>query len=123
MNILYALFQAVHYFVCAGLIIVVLLQAGKSGGMAGIFGGGGSDQIFNAPSGMAFIKKLTIVMAVIFMITSVLLTRISTRMNMMSVMNMDSLSNIPAAQVTSSIPLLPQEDSEPSEETSSQVQK
>ncbi|MDR3113021.1 MAG: preprotein translocase subunit SecG [Endomicrobium sp.] len=116
MNIIYALFQAVHYFVCAGLIIVVLLQAGKSGGMAGIFGGGGSDQIFNAPSGMAFIKKLTIAMAVIFMITSVLLTRISTRMNMMSIMTMDRLSNIPSAQVPVSIPSLPQEPSEASSE-------
>jgi preprotein translocase subunit SecG len=106
------LFQAVHYFVCAGLIIIVLLQAGKSGGMAGIFGGGGSDQIFNAPSGMAFIKKITIAMAIIFMITSVLLTRISTRMNMMSVMAMDRLSSIPSAQTPVSIPSLPQETSD-----------
>lgn len=62
--------------------------------MAGIFGGGGgSDQIFNAPSGMAFIKKLTVVMACIFLITSLMLTRISTNMSMTSIVN--QLTNIP----------------------------
>ena len=96
MNILYFAFQFVHYSVCIGLVIVVLLlQSGKSGGMAGIFGGGGSDQIFNAPSGMAFIKKLTIVMACLFIFTSVMLTKLSTRMSMMSIA--DQLSNIPVS--------------------------
>ncbi|MCL2484538.1 MAG: preprotein translocase subunit SecG [Endomicrobia bacterium] len=96
MNSLHTVFyllQFVHYTVCAGLIIVILFQAGKSGGMAGIFGGGGSGEIFNAPSGMAFIKKLTIVMACIFIFTSLVLTKLSTNMNMMSVV--DRLSNIP----------------------------
>ncbi|MCL2334780.1 MAG: preprotein translocase subunit SecG [Endomicrobia bacterium] len=95
-NTVYFLFQFVHYSVCLGLVIVVLLlQSGKSGGMAGIFGGGGSDQIFNAPSGMAFIKKLTVVMACIFIFTSVMLTKLSTRMSMMSIAN--QLSNIPVS--------------------------
>lgn len=95
MNIVYHLLQFVHYAVCCGLILVVLLQAGKSGGMAGIFGGGGSDQIFNASSGMAFIKKLTVAMACIFMFTSLTLTKVSTNMSMMSVVN--QLSNIPVS--------------------------
>jgi preprotein translocase subunit SecG len=93
MNLLFFALKFVHYSVCIGLIFVVLPQAGKSGGMAGIFGGGGSDQIFNAPSGMAFIKKLTIVMACIFLFTSLLLTKLSTNMGMMSIVN--QLSNIP----------------------------
>ena len=73
--------------------------------MAGIFGGSGSDQIFNAPSGVAFIKKLTVVMACIFMFTSLVLTKVSTNMSMMSVVN--QLSNIPIA--------VPQEPIEPIE--------
>ncbi|MDR1086808.1 MAG: preprotein translocase subunit SecG [Endomicrobium sp.] len=93
MNLLFFALKFVHYSVCIGLIFVVLLQAGKSGGMAGIFGGGGSDQIFNAPSGMAFIKKLTIVMACIFLFTSLLLTKLSANIGMMSIVN--QLSNIP----------------------------
>ncbi|MDR3195777.1 MAG: preprotein translocase subunit SecG [Endomicrobium sp.] len=95
MNLLFFAFKFAHYSVCIGLIFVVLLQAGKSGGMAGIFGGGGSDQIFNAPSGMAFIKKLTIVMACVFLFTSLMLTKLSTNVSMMSIV--DRLSNIPVS--------------------------
>ncbi|MDR3253412.1 MAG: preprotein translocase subunit SecG [Endomicrobium sp.] len=94
MDIIFFVLKFVHYSVCAGLILIVLLQAGKSGGMAGIFGGGGSDQIFNAPSGVAFIKKLTIVMACVFLITSLMLTKLSTNVGLMSVAN--KISNIPA---------------------------
>ncbi|WP_373469924.1 preprotein translocase subunit SecG [Candidatus Endomicrobiellum cubanum] len=94
-NILFFTLKFVHYCVCAGLISVVLLQAGKSGGMAGVFGSGGSDQIFNAPSGVAFIKKLTIVMACIFLFTSLMLTKLSTNIGMMSVVK--QLSNVPVS--------------------------
>ncbi|MDR2351527.1 MAG: preprotein translocase subunit SecG [Endomicrobium sp.] len=94
MNLLLFAFKLVHYLVCIGLIFVVLLQAGKSGGMSGIFvGGGNSDQIFNVPAGMGFIKKLTIVMACIFLFTSLILTKLSTNMSMMSIIN--QFSNIP----------------------------
>ena len=95
MTTLYHIFQFAHYVICITLVIVVLMQAGKSGGMAGIFGGGGSDQIFNAPSGMSFMRKFTITLACIFIVTSLLLTKISTNMGVMSVMN--QLSNLPVA--------------------------
>ena len=93
--ILYYIIVTLHFIVCAALIVIVLLQAGKSGGMAGIFGGGGSDQIFSAPSGMAFIKKLTVGCAIIFMLTSLALTLMSTRVSMQSVI--DQISNVPVA--------------------------
>jgi preprotein translocase subunit SecG len=85
MNITYLVLQILHYVVCAGLILVVLLQAGKSGGMAGIFGGGGADQFFSASSGKSFIKKVTIVMACIFIATSLMLTKVSTQISASSV--------------------------------------
>jgi preprotein translocase subunit SecG len=84
-----------HFIVCIALVAIVLLQAGKGGGMAGIFGGGGSDQIFSAPSGMAFIKKVTVVCAVLFMLTSLTLTLLSSRISMASVIN--QIQNIPVA--------------------------
>jgi preprotein translocase subunit SecG len=86
---------ALHFIVCIALVAIVLLQAGKGGGMAGIFGGGGSDQIFSAPSGMAFIKKVTVVCAVLFMLTSLTLTLLSSRISMASVIN--QIQNIPVA--------------------------
>ncbi|MDR0617877.1 MAG: preprotein translocase subunit SecG [Endomicrobium sp.] len=100
-NIIFFAFKFVHYCMCIGLIAVVLLQAGKSGGMAGIFGGG-SDQIFNALSGVAFVKKLTVVMACIFLFTSLMLTKLSTNIGgMMSVVK--QRSNIPVSVTGESV--------------------
>lgn len=96
--ILYYIIVTLHFIVCLALIVIVLLQAGKSGGMAGIFGGGGSDQIFSAPSGMAFIKKVTVGCAIVFMVTSLTLTLMSSRLSMKSVI--DQVSNIPIAAET-----------------------
>jgi preprotein translocase subunit SecG len=87
MNTIFSVLQTVHYVVCASLILIVLLQAGKSGGIAGIFGGGGADQLFSAPSGKAFIKKVTVVVACTFILTSLLLTKISTKIATSSVIN------------------------------------
>jgi len=76
---MYSLFVFIHIVVCVGLILVVLFQAGKGAGLGNLFGGGGGDQLFSAPSGTAFIKKVTTGMAVIFIITSVTLTLLSSR--------------------------------------------
>ncbi|MDR1123013.1 MAG: preprotein translocase subunit SecG [Endomicrobium sp.] len=88
MNFLFFVFKFAHYSICIGLIFIVLLQAKKSGGIGGIFGvGGGSDQIFNASSGMAFVKKMTIIMACIFLFTSLMLTKLSTNISMTSIIS------------------------------------
>jgi preprotein translocase subunit SecG len=76
---MYSLFVFIHILVCVGLIIVVLFQAGKGAGLANLLGGGGGDQLFSAPSGTAFIKKVTTAMALIFVVTSVSLTILSSR--------------------------------------------
>ncbi|MBN1621209.1 MAG: preprotein translocase subunit SecG [Endomicrobiales bacterium] len=82
---MYYFIVALHVIACLGLILIVLLQAGKGGGIAGLFGGGGSDQLFSAPSGMAFIKKVTVVIAVVFMLTSLILTISTSRRELTSV--------------------------------------
>ncbi len=83
---MYSLFVFLHIFVCVGLILVVLFQAGKGAGLGNLLGGGGGDQLFSAPSGSAFIKKVTTFMAVIFVITSVMLTIFSSRKNQRSLL-------------------------------------
>jgi len=84
---MYTLVLIIHLIVCIGLIMIVLLQAGKGQGIAGLFGGGGSDQLFSAPSGLAFIKKITVAMAVIFVLTSLTLTVMTARQGLRSVTN------------------------------------
>src|SRR5271157_2537292 len=92
---MYTIVLILHLIVCVGLIMIVLLQAGKGQGIAGLFGGGGSDQLFSAPSGMAFIKKITVAMAVIFVLTSLTLTVMTAKQGLRS--------------VTSQIPYIPVE--------------
>ena len=67
-----------HVLVCIALILIVLLQAGKGAEMGAAFGGA-SQTIFGSAGAMGFLSKLTTVAAIIFMITSLLLTFSSTR--------------------------------------------
>ncbi|TKI58682.1 preprotein translocase subunit SecG [Brevibacillus antibioticus] len=58
-----------------GLIIVVLLQSGKSAGLSGAIGGG-AEQLMGKQKARgidAFLGKLTVVFAVSFMIFAILL--------------------------------------------------
>ncbi len=68
----------VHVLVCIALILIVLLQAGKGAEMGAAFGGA-SQTIFGSAGAMGFLSKLTTVAAIIFMITSLLLTFSSTK--------------------------------------------
>ena len=50
----------VHLIVCVFLILVVLLQAGKGGGMGIAFGGGGGSQtVFGSSGAGNFLTRLT----------------------------------------------------------------
>jgi preprotein translocase subunit SecG len=67
-----------HIFVCIALVLIVLLQAGKGASMGAAFGGA-SQTIFGSPGAAGFLTKITTVAAVLFMMTSILLTTLSTR--------------------------------------------
>lgn len=63
----------IHIVVSVLLIIVVLLQSGKSADLAGAFGGYGSQSTFGPRGATTFLSKLTTTLAIMFMITSLLL--------------------------------------------------
>lgn len=65
-----------HVAIALILVILVLLQDPKGGGAAGVFGGGGTSQssFFGATGAGNFLTTLTKWMAVIFAITSVGMT-------------------------------------------------
>jgi preprotein translocase subunit SecG len=69
----------IHVIVCAFLIIVVLLQSGKSADIAAAFGGMGSQTAFGPRGAATVLSKATTWSAVIFMITSITLSIFSTR--------------------------------------------
>jgi preprotein translocase subunit SecG len=68
-----------HVVVCVFLIIVVLLQAGKGGGMGIAFGGGGSQTVFGSSGAGNFLTKLTSATAFLFLVTSLGLAHYSSQ--------------------------------------------
>jgi preprotein translocase subunit SecG len=68
-----------HVIVCLALILVVLLQTGKRADLAGAFGGGGSQTAFGARGAATFLSRATTGAAVVFMVTSLLLAVLSSK--------------------------------------------
>jgi preprotein translocase subunit SecG len=60
---------AIHILVCVFIVIVVLLQSGKSADVAAAFGGMGSQTAFGPRSAANVLTKATTWSAVIFMLT------------------------------------------------------
>ncbi len=65
-----------HVFACAFLILVVLLQPGKSGGM-GALGGASAQQVFGGRGAGNLLSKLTWWTAATFFLTSLTLAYLS----------------------------------------------
>ena len=74
---LYTFLVFVHIGVCLFLILTVLLQQGKGGGMGAAFGGGGAGTVFGGRGASTFLSKLTSTMAGLFLLLSILLARMS----------------------------------------------
>ena len=67
----------VYVIVCLFLILVVLLQSGKGGGLGSAFGGGASQQIFGGAGAGNLLTRLTAGSAFLFMALSVWLAFLS----------------------------------------------
>ena len=72
---LQTLLNVVHVFVCFFLILVVLLQQGRGGGLGAM--GGATAQVFGGRGAGNFMTRLTAACAAIFMITSMSLAWLS----------------------------------------------
>lgn len=73
MELIISSVKIIHILVSILLIIVVLLQPGKSGDLGSIFGGGTSDSVFGSSGAVPFLAKVTRGLAVLFMLTSLTL--------------------------------------------------
>ena len=70
MEIVILAVKVLHIIVSVLLILVVLLQPGKSGDLGSIFGGGTSESIFGSSGAVPFLVKVTRGLAVLFFLTS-----------------------------------------------------
>jgi preprotein translocase subunit SecG len=82
---MYTFLLTIHVIVCLLVVLIVLVQAGRSGGLSGLMGAGGGDALFSTSSQQSGLRKLTIVLAGLFMATSFGLTILSSRINNQSV--------------------------------------
>ncbi len=93
----YYLITALHVLVCFILILVVLLQSGKGADLAGAFGGAGTQTAFGSRGPASFLSKLTTGAAVVFMITCLALSTMSTKREAKSILDSSKTTSAPAA--------------------------
>ena len=102
MGFLLPILVLVYVLICGFLILVVLLQSGKGGGLSGLLSGGsGLSDTFGASGAEKTLSRWTTYCAIAFLIISLLLTLMGARYFKGSVMD-DLLSEetAPPTQVT-----------------------
>src|SRR5262245_45594122 len=75
---MYALLLTLHILVCLLLIVAVLLQSGKGGGLAGGAFGGTAQTVLGGRGATDFITRATMVLGGAFFLTSLILALMST---------------------------------------------
>jgi len=76
---MYGLLLALHLIVCLCLVAVILVQSGRGGGLAGGAFGGATQTVFGGRGAMDFITRATVVLGVLFFVTSLSLALLTTR--------------------------------------------
>lgn len=97
----------VHLILALGLIAVVLMQRSEGGGLG--MGGGGGGAMTAGRAAATALGKLTWILAVAFIITSLTLTIIAAR-NAAGVSVIDQIGITPPAQSQGTEPLVPPGD-------------
>ena len=70
---------ALHVVICVLLVVTVLLQFGKGAELGAIMGGGASQAVFSSSAKGNFMTKLTSILAIGFMLNSIVLTTMKSR--------------------------------------------
>ncbi|HTL71027.1 MAG TPA: preprotein translocase subunit SecG [Candidatus Eisenbacteria bacterium] len=110
---MYIFLIVVHVFVCLVLILVVLLQAGRGGGLSDMMGGGQPQSVFGTQTNQ-FMTRATEICAILFVITSLSLGIISTQRGKslmerrrLSGALKQSIPGVPASGTESGLPVIP----------------
>ena len=79
MDIFHPIAIVAHIIFAIAMIAIVLLQTGKGAGLSGVFGAGGaaSESFFGGRGPGTFLTKLTTAAAIMFMVTSLVLAKLS----------------------------------------------
>jgi preprotein translocase subunit SecG len=82
-----------HLVVSVGLVFFILIQSNKGMGLAGAFGSAGaSDSVFGSSGGMNILMKITMVLAIVFTVSSMTLSIIRPPVSDNSLMSRQDIS-------------------------------
>jgi len=98
-----------HYFICAFLILLILLQAGKGADIGAAFGGA-SQTVFGGRGPATFLSKLTTAAAILFLMTSISLAQMSKKATVKSVFDDIKASQELAAPESADVPTVPEQE-------------
>jgi preprotein translocase subunit SecG len=76
---MWGILTVIHVLVSVLMIMIILLQTGKGAEIGAAFGGGYSQTLFGSSGPVGFLNKLTTVVAIFFMLTSLVLAVGATR--------------------------------------------
>jgi preprotein translocase subunit SecG len=110
---------SIHVIVCILLILIILLQSGKGATMGASFGAGSSQTLFGPTGPASILTKITTGVAIIFMITSLTLAMLSSRVSDSSVMESLSATKAPVEKKVEKT--IEQTDQQPIQKTSEQT--
>ncbi|MCY3986965.1 MAG: preprotein translocase subunit SecG, partial [Candidatus Dadabacteria bacterium] len=65
--------KIIHIVISLLLVLIILLQPSKSGDIGSMFGGGSSESLFGSSGAMPFLVKMTRLLGLVFVITSLFL--------------------------------------------------
>ena len=102
---MYIFLIVVHVIVCLVLILVVLLQAGRGGGVSDMMGGGQPQSIFGTQTN-SFMMRATEACAVLFIITSLSLGIITSQRgkSLVEKQGLDKLKSKPVTAAKTAVP-------------------
>ncbi|MEI7482850.1 MAG: preprotein translocase subunit SecG [Elusimicrobiota bacterium] len=112
---MYNFIMIIHVVMALVLIVAIVIFQTSKGSALSMFGGGG-DALFNSASGTSFIKKFTMGAAIVFAVTSLLLTVMYNSSRMHSVVQQYPLkpqaqqaapAQAPAASQAAAVPAQP----------------
>ncbi|MEE8359564.1 MAG: preprotein translocase subunit SecG [Candidatus Omnitrophota bacterium] len=89
---MYIFLIVIHIISCIVLVLTILLQSGKGGGLSESFGAGSTSTIFGT-SATNFMQKATAVCAIVFLVTSLSLAMLSSRKSK-SLMQLDKIKRV-----------------------------
>jgi preprotein translocase subunit SecG len=94
--------------VAIAIIALVLLQQGKGADIGAAFGSGASNSVFGSQGSGSFLMRLTLILAAVFFIICIVLTRIAVEQNNASVQpNLAAPSTSQSVPANTTVPAVP----------------